>query len=123
MFCFFNTGNVIGPWLVTPDEIPDPYALAMCARVNGEEWSRGSSADMHWTFERIIAYISRSETLYPGEFIGSGTCSGADGRGCGLEMGRFLEAGDVVELEVEKIGVLRNTVVAGRPSGTGTAKT
>lgn len=107
----FDTGNVIGPYLVTPDEVPDPYNLTMIARVNGEEWSRGTSADMHWTFEDIIAYISQSETLYPGEFIGSGTSSGAQGRGCGLEMGKFLQAGDVVELEVEGLGILRNRVV------------
>lgn len=107
----FDTGNVLGPYLVTPDEIPDPYNLTMTARINGQEWSRGTSGDMHWSFEQIIAYISQCETLYPGEFIGSGTCSGAQGRGCGLEMGKFLKAGDVVELEVEKIGVLRNKVV------------
>ncbi len=106
----FDTGNVIGPWLVTPDDIPEPYNLTMTARVNGEEWSRGSTSDMHWTFEKLISYISQSETLYPGEFIGSGTCSGKLGKGSGLELGRTLNAGDVVELEVEKIGILRNRV-------------
>ena len=106
----FDTGNSIGPWLVTADEIPDPYDLTMIARVNGEEWSRGTSADMHYSFEELIAYISRSETLYPGDFIGSGTCSGSQGKGCGLELGRFLSSGDTVELEVEGIGILRNTV-------------
>lgn len=106
----FDTGNAIGPWMVTPDDIPDPYNLTMTARVNGEEWSRGTTADMHWTFEKIISYISQSETLYPGEFIGSGTCSGKLGKGSGLELGRTLKAGDVVELEVEKIGVLRNRI-------------
>lgn len=109
----FDTGNAMGPCLVTTDEIPDPYNLTMKARVNGEEWSRGTSADMHWTFEEIIAYASQAETLHPGEFIGSGTCSGAQGRGCGLEIGRFLKVGDVVELEVESLGVLRNKVVKG----------
>jgi 2-keto-4-pentenoate hydratase/2-oxohepta-3-ene-1,7-dioic acid hydratase in catechol pathway len=109
----FDTGNAMGPCLVTPDEIPDPYSLTMTARINGEEWSRGDSGDMHWTFEDLIAYVSRSETLYPGEFFGSGTCSGPQGRGCGLELGRFLRAGDVVELEVERIGLLRNQVVEG----------
>jgi 2-keto-4-pentenoate hydratase/2-oxohepta-3-ene-1,7-dioic acid hydratase in catechol pathway len=103
----FDTGNAIGPWLVTPDELPDPYSLTMTARVNGAEWSRGSTRDMHWSFEEIIAYISRSETLYPGDFIGSGTVGG----GCGLEIGAFLARGDVVELEVDGIGVLRNRVV------------
>lgn len=107
----FNTGNAIGPYLLTPDEVANPYNLTMLARVNGQEWSRGTSGDMYWTFEEIISYISQEETLYPGEFIGSGTCSGAQGRGCGLEMGKFLKEGDVVELEVEGLGVLRNRIV------------
>ena len=102
----FDTGNVLGPWLVTPDEIPDPYALTMVARVNGEEWSRGTTGDMHYTFEQIIEHASRDETLHPGEFIGSGTV----GDGCGLEFDRYLNAGDVVELEVDRLGTLRNRV-------------
>ena len=106
----FDTGNAIGPWMVTADELSDPYNLTMTARINGAEWSRGTTADMYWSFEQMISYISRSETLYPGEFIGSGTCSGKQGKGCGLELGKFLKAGDVVELEVEGIGVLRNKV-------------
>lgn len=107
----FDTGNAIGPWLVTPDEIPDPYGLTMTASVNGEEWSRGRTADMYWKFEKIISHISQSETLHPGEFIGSGACSGRQGRGSGLELGRSLQAGDVVELHCERIGALRNRVV------------
>jgi 2-keto-4-pentenoate hydratase/2-oxohepta-3-ene-1,7-dioic acid hydratase in catechol pathway len=103
----FDTGNPMGPCLVTADELTDPYKLTMIARVNGEEWGRGSSSTMHWKFEDLIAYISRSETLYPGEFLGSGTV----GNGCGLEHLRFIEPGDVIELEVEGIGVLRNRVV------------
>lgn len=103
----FDTGNVLGPCLVTADEIPDPYNLVMTARVNGQEWSRGTSATMHWKFEDAIATITQSETLYPGEVIGSGTV----GDGCGLEQDRFLKPGDIVELEVEKIGVLRNRIV------------
>lgn len=106
----FDTGNAIGPCLVTPDELPDPYELTMTARVNGVEWSRARSGEAYWRFEQLIEHISRDETLYPGDFIGSGTCSGADGMGCGLEQGRFLSPGDVVELEVERIGVLRNRV-------------
>jgi 2-keto-4-pentenoate hydratase/2-oxohepta-3-ene-1,7-dioic acid hydratase in catechol pathway len=111
----FDAGNAIGPVLVTPDEIPDPYNLAMSARVNGEEVSYGHTKGMRWTFEEMIAYVSRDETLYPGEFFGSGTAtvpeSGANRCCCGLEMGRFLEAGDTVELEVERIGKLTNHVV------------
>ncbi len=104
----FDTGNPMGPCLVTADEIPDPYNLTMIARVNGEEWGRGNSSSMYWKFEDLIAFISRSETLYPGEFLGSGTV----GNGCGLEHMRFIKPGDVIELEVERIGVLRNRVVA-----------
>jgi len=102
----FDGGNVIGPWIVTPDEIGDPYRLKMEARVNGETRSRGVSDGMLFSFEEIIAHVSRDETLMPGEFIGSGTV----GNGCGLELGWYLEHGDVIELEVEKIGVLRNKV-------------
>jgi 2-keto-4-pentenoate hydratase/2-oxohepta-3-ene-1,7-dioic acid hydratase in catechol pathway len=103
----FDRSNAMGPCLVTSDEMPDPYRLEMRVRVNGEEWGRGSSADMHWKFEDCIAHASRGETLHTGEFFGSGTVGG----GCGLEQGRFLSHGDVVELEVEGIGILRNRVV------------
>ena len=111
----FDGANAIGPVLVTPDEIPDPYNLAMRARVNGEEVSYGHTRGMRWTFEELIAYVSQDETLYPGEFFGSGTGtvpeSGDNRCCCGLEMGRFLKAGDTVELEVERIGKLTNRVV------------
>ena len=102
-----DTANVMGPCLVTADEIEDPYNLAMIARVNGEEWGRGNSRDMRWKFEDIIAHVSRSETLYPGEFLGSGTV----GNGCGFEQMRYLKADDIIELEVQQIGVLRSRVV------------
>ena len=102
----FDTGNVIGPCIVTADEM-EPYGSAMVARINGEEWSRGHSGSMHWKFEDLIAHVSRSETLHPGEFFASGTVGG----GCGLELERYLSEGDVIELEVEGIGVLRNRVV------------
>ena len=108
----FDTGNSIGPCLVTPEEISDPYKLEMKAFINGELWSQGTTADMHWTFEEIISYISQSETLYPGEFIGSGTCSGKQGMGCGLEHGKYLKPGDTIELEVENLGTLRNKVIS-----------
>lgn len=110
----FDGGNAIGPVLVTPDEIPDPYNLAMRARINGEEASYGHTSGMRWTFEDLIAYASQDETLYPGEFFGSGTGtvreSGANRCCCGLEMGRFLKAGDTIELEVEQIGELTNHI-------------
>lgn len=103
----FDGGNAMGPCLVTADEFGDPYAKTMIARVNGEEWARGNTGEMRWKFEDCIAHVSRGETLYPGEFFGSGTVGG----GCGLETMRFLKSGDVVELEVEGIGVLRNRVL------------
>ena len=103
----FDTGNSLGPWIVTLDEIGDPYNLAMDARINGERWGGGNSGSMHHKWPAILAHISNSETLHAGEIIGSGTV----GTGCGLELGRQLQAGDVVELEIEKIGVLRNKVV------------
>jgi 2-keto-4-pentenoate hydratase/2-oxohepta-3-ene-1,7-dioic acid hydratase in catechol pathway len=102
----FDTGNAMGPWIVTADELADPYDLTMIARVNGEEWGRGHSSTMHWRFDDLLSFISRSETIHPGEFFGSGTV----GNGCGLEQLRFLKPGDVVELEVERIGVLRNRI-------------
>ncbi len=104
----FDTGNVLGPCIATADEI-DPYDLTMVARVNGEEWSRGNSGTIHHRFEACIAHVSQSETLHPGEILGSGTV----GSGCGLEQKRFLSPGDVVELEIEGIGVLRNRIVKG----------
>ena len=102
----FDGADCIGPCIVTADEI-DPYALTMIARVNGEEWTRGHSSTMYHKFDDMIAHVSQSETLHPGEIMGSGTV----GRGCGDELGRFLKKGDVVELEIEHIGVLRNRVV------------
>lgn len=103
----FDTGNVMGPCLVTADELPDPYDLTMVARVNDEEWGRGSTRDMYWKFEDVIAHISRSETLYPGEVLGSGTV----GNGCGLEQLRYLKPNDVIELEIEGIGKLATRII------------
>jgi 2-keto-4-pentenoate hydratase/2-oxohepta-3-ene-1,7-dioic acid hydratase in catechol pathway len=103
----FDGGNVLGPWIVTPDEIGDPYKLKMQVRVNGKLRSEGKTDGMLFSFEQIIEHISKDETLMPGEFIGSGTV----GNGCGLEIGWYLEHNDEIELEVENIGVLRNKVV------------
>lgn len=99
--------TALGPCLVTPDEIADLGALTMVARVNGEEWSRGRFGTIHWSFPQMIAHVSRGETIYPGDVFGSGTVGG----GCGLEMDRYLNRGDVVELEIQPIGVLRTRVV------------
>ena len=71
----FDTGNVIGPCIVTADEL-DLYDCVMTVRINGEEWARGHSGGIHWTFEDlVIAHVSRLGTLFPGEFFGSGAGS------------------------------------------------
>jgi fumarylacetoacetate (FAA) hydrolase len=97
----------LGPIVVTPDEL-DGSNGSMVARVNGEERSRGSLADMHHSWEAIVAHAARNTRLLPGDVLGSGTV----GTGCILEHGdgRWLQPGDVVELEVEGIGILRNTI-------------
>ena len=97
----------MGPVLVTPDELGD-LRLEMVARVNGEERSRGNLGDMHWSWEQLAEHAARNTRLVPGDVLGSGTV----GTGCILEHadGRWLLPGDVVELEIEGIGVLRNIV-------------
>ena len=110
----------LGPWLATPDELEGRragagaearYDLEMVARVNGREYSRGNAAAITYTFAEMIAWASRDVRLYPGDVLGSGTV----GTGCILELGPenvpWLQPGDVVELEIEGIGVLRNRVV------------
>ena len=101
----FDGANALGPWIVTIDEFY-PDNAAMTVRVNGEVRSAGNSSSMTVKFEDLIAFISTSETLHAGEILGSGTVGG----GCGLEAGKLLADGDVIELEIEGIGVLRNRV-------------
>ncbi len=100
----FNTG--LGPWLVTPEDIPDPRNLKMRAWVNAELWSEGNSGSSHFTFAQMLAFASEDQTLYPGDILASGTV----GTGCGLELDRFLQTGDKVELEIEHIGRLTHWV-------------
>ena len=102
----FDNSNIMGPCLVTPDEIGDPYNLRMIARVNGEVWADGNTSDMYYTFAEMISFVSQCETLCVGDFLGSGTV----GKGCGWELDRWIQPGDVIELEVEGIGTLRNQI-------------
>jgi fumarylacetoacetate (FAA) hydrolase len=97
----------LGPVVVTTDEF-DGSSGMMVARVNGEERSRGDLGDLYYSWPAIVAHAARNTRLYPGDILGSGTV----GTGCVLEAGddRWLQPGDVVELEVEGIGALRNTV-------------
>lgn len=104
----FDGANVLGPVIVTVDELGDDPAVVMRAFVNDECWSDGSSATMHWSWADIIAHVSRGETLYSGEILGSGTVGG----GCGLELGRFLMHDDVIRLEIEGIGSLSTRIDA-----------
>lgn len=110
----------LGPWLVTPDELADcragagkdeRYNLAMTGRINGDELSHDNATSMYYTFPQMIERASQQVRLRPGDIIGSGTC----GTGCILELGterhRWLLPGDVVEMEIERLGVLRNTIV------------
>jgi 2-keto-4-pentenoate hydratase/2-oxohepta-3-ene-1,7-dioic acid hydratase in catechol pathway len=99
-------GTSVGPWLVTPDEF-NPKNARMTARINGELWSDGNIGAIHWSFPQMIAHVSMEETIYPGDILGSGTVGG----GCAAEHDCWLKPGDVVELEVEGIGVLRSQVV------------
>ncbi|MPZ74607.1 MAG: fumarylacetoacetate hydrolase family protein [Nitriliruptorales bacterium] len=113
--------GALGPVLVTPDELAgsrERPRAAMVARVNGDEWSRGDLADIHHSFGELVSYASRDSLVRSGDVIGSGTV----GTGCILELSLthgssrypWLRPGDVVELEVEGIGILRNRVAERR---------
>ncbi|HJT38140.1 MAG TPA: fumarylacetoacetate hydrolase family protein [Actinomycetota bacterium] len=97
----------LGPCIVTADEFSPASGLAMRARVNGETWFETTGARMHWTFAQMIAYVSRSEDVYPRDVYGSGTAYG----GCGLDQDRWLPRGATVELEIDGIGTLRTELV------------
>jgi 2-keto-4-pentenoate hydratase/2-oxohepta-3-ene-1,7-dioic acid hydratase in catechol pathway len=114
----------LGPMLVTPDELDDArsaraYDLTMTASVNGREYSRASLAEIYWSFGEMISYASRGTRVSTGDVIGSGTC----GTGCILELALvhggeeypWLRPGDEVVLSVDRLGSLRNTIVAGIP--------
>jgi 2-keto-4-pentenoate hydratase/2-oxohepta-3-ene-1,7-dioic acid hydratase in catechol pathway len=103
----FDTGNAIGPWIVTADEIKDTKSLSVEVRVNGEVWGKSSTSTMIHSFEEIIAYISESETIHVGEFFGSGTIAGC----CSLECDKWMKDKDIIEIEFEGLGVLRNQVL------------
>ncbi len=99
-------GTAIGPCIVTKDEF-NPKDAIMIARVNSEEWSRGNSGDAFYSWEKMIEYASMEEQLIPGEMFGSGTVA----TGCGADLDRWIQPGDVIELEIEGIGILKNTIV------------
>jgi 2-keto-4-pentenoate hydratase/2-oxohepta-3-ene-1,7-dioic acid hydratase in catechol pathway len=104
----FDGGNVMGPWIVTRDELADPRAQRLSLALNGEELSSASSADMSWDFEEMLRYLSLDQTVMPGQVISAGCYH----RGCGLDLARVWKPGDVVELRVSGIGGLITTIGA-----------
>lgn len=103
-------GKALGPWIVTPDECPDPALIELTTKVNGEEWSRGKFGQAHYDWGSMLAFASKDQELRPGDVVGSGTFPD----GCGYELGRFLQPGDVVAMEMHyegrSLGVLSNGV-------------
>lgn len=103
----FDTHLPLGPWIVTKDEIPDPQSLRLTTRVNGVTKQDSSTRHMVFSVRRIIAELSAGMALHLGDVILTGT---PDGTGMGRKPPVWLERGDVVEVEIERIGTLRNQV-------------
>ena len=103
----FDTHGPIGPWIVTADEIPDPQTLDLKCFVNGEQRQSSNTANMIASVRQQIAYVTTAFTLEPGDLIATGT---PEGVGVGMEPQVFLQPGDVVRCEIEKIGEIENTV-------------
>lgn len=102
----FDTHGPIGPWIVTADEIEDPQALELRCYVNGELRQQQSTAKMIYSVAQQIAHLSKVMTLVPGDLIATGTCSGI-----GAVQGKFLQPGDVVRVEIDRVGHIENRVV------------
>jgi len=100
----------LGPCLVTTDEAGPEEDLEIQVRVNGELWSQGRTGDRYWSWGLLLSHVSQEETLYPGDVLGSGTFF----RGCGLDLERWVNPGDEVELRVDKLGSLRHRI--GKPA-------
>jgi 2-keto-4-pentenoate hydratase/2-oxohepta-3-ene-1,7-dioic acid hydratase in catechol pathway len=97
-----------GPWLVTPDEVPDPQNLSMWLKVNGQTMQNGSTKTMVYGVAHVVAYLSQFFTLHPGDIISTGTPPGV---GMGMKPQRFLKAGDTVELGIQGLGSQKQTCV------------
>jgi 2-keto-4-pentenoate hydratase/2-oxohepta-3-ene-1,7-dioic acid hydratase in catechol pathway len=104
----------LGPWIVSADEIPDPQALDVSLRVNGETKQHASTSVMIFSIARIIAELSKGCTLEPGDVIATGT---PEGVGFARNPPEFLKDGDVMEIEISKVGVLRNPVAIAVTAG------
>ncbi len=106
-----ETFNPAGPWLATPDEIPDVLDLGMQLRVNGELRQNGSTSTMVFTPSFIVHYLSQFLVLEPGDLINTGTPPGV---GLGMKPPVWLQPGDVMELTIDRLGTQRQTVIAPR---------
>ncbi len=106
----FDHSGSIGPWMATADEFDGYDKLQVVTRVNGEERQRDTTANLMFSFRFLIHYISRWTTLEPGDIISTGTPIGA---GVRFDPPRFLKEGDIVEVEVPGIGILRNPIENG----------
>lgn len=104
----FDTFGPIGPWLVTTDEIPDPQTLDMELKVNGETRQKSNTADMIFSVAEIVSHLSQFMTLLPGDVVITGTPSGV---GLGMKPQQFLKKGDVVTLQIDKLGTQTQKVV------------
>jgi 2-keto-4-pentenoate hydratase/2-oxohepta-3-ene-1,7-dioic acid hydratase in catechol pathway len=102
----FDTHGPIGPWIVTPDEVPDPHNLEMRLTVNGELRQKQNTGIMIYNIWQQIAHLSTVMTLMPGDLIATGTCAGV-----GIALGKFLQPGDVVRVEIDGIGHIENRIV------------
>jgi 2-keto-4-pentenoate hydratase/2-oxohepta-3-ene-1,7-dioic acid hydratase in catechol pathway len=101
-----ETFNPLGPWLVTPDEVEDVQSLPLSLRLNGDTVQSGTTADMIFSAEHVIWYLSQFMVLEPGDLINTGTPAGV-----GMASGRYLRDGDVTELEIEGLGRQRQRFV------------
>ena len=102
--------NSFGPYLVTKDEVNPKKDFQMIVKVNGELWSEGHFKDQYWDFPLLVSHVSQEEEIYPGDILGSGTFY----KGCGLDLDRWIQPEDTIELEVNKLGTLRNKI--GKPT-------
>lgn len=112
----FDTHGPIGPWLVTPEEVGDPQDLAITLKVNGELRQQANTAQMIHDIRAQISYLSEVMTLMPGDIIATGTPAGV---GVAMEPPQFLDEGDIVTIDIERIGQLSNTVRTNLFSGAG----
>ncbi len=107
----FDTHGPIGPWIVTDDEIEDPHGLDMRLSVNGESRQAASTGGMIYNIWQQIHHLSQVMTLEPGDLIATGTCANV-----GIALGKFLQPGDVVRVEIDQIGHIENPVIAESPN-------